>query len=194
MAQPTDPTPTYAIGAGVLLDAPIGTTEPTNTVVGSVFTDDWPAGWAVLGMTSDGHVFNYQPTFNPIEAAESADPIAIVSEGRASTIVFSLMSIIAAQWARAFNGGSSTTTGATTTKLTTFEPPDLGQEVRRMLGWQSTDGTERLVARQCIQTGQVSITRNKGAGNKAVIPCEFTLELPATGAKIFKHALAGPRA
>ena len=75
--------------------------------------------------------------------------------------------------------------------IVTFEPPDLGTSVRTMLGWQSEDATERWVYRQAYQNGDTTITRAKGAA-KATISCQFTLEKPATGAKLFKAMMASP--
>lgn len=58
-----------------------------------------------------------------------------------------------------------------------------------MIGWESQDSTERLVAYQCFNTGSVSIARRKGAA-KATIPVEFALEAPAVG-QPFKYLTAG---
>ncbi len=90
---------------------------------------------------------------------------------------------------RALNGGTVTTTGLTTTTLSTYTPPAQGAETRCIIGWESQDGTERLIAYQCINTGQVSISRRKGADN-ANIPVEFQLEAPASGVP-FKYVTAG---
>ncbi len=81
------------------------------------------------------------------------------------------------------------TTGATTTTMTTYTPPALGQSVRCMIGWESQDSTERLVAYQCFNTGTVEIARRKGAA-KATIPVEYALEVPTTG-QPFKYVTAG---
>jgi hypothetical protein len=45
---------------GYLYWAPLGTAIPTSggTVVGSVFTDTWPAGWISLGPTLEGNELN----------------------------------------------------------------------------------------------------------------------------------------
>lgn len=58
-----------------------------------------------------------------------------------------------------------------------------------MIGWESQDGTERLICYQCINTGQVSISRRKGADN-ANLPMEFALEIPSSG-QPFKYITAG---
>lgn len=49
-----------------------------------------------------------------------------------------------------------------------------------MLGWESTDGTERWVAEQAFQTGSLSIARRKGADN-AGLTTEWTFEPNAAG-------------
>jgi hypothetical protein len=55
-----------------------------------------------------------------------------------------------------------------------------------MIGWESQDGTERLIAYQCINTGQVSITRRKGSDN-ANLPVEFQLEAPVDRSALQVH-------
>jgi len=186
--------PKFAVDPGVLLWAPIGSTEPASPVAASVFSDSWDAAWLVLGATDAGHTFNYQTTFGTIDFAEFLDPVAYKSEGRTGTVVFALGSIDAPTLKKAMNGGTQATTGSGATKRTTTEPPALGNEVRCMLGWEAQDSTERYVFRQTINTGQISITRNKGAANRALIPVEFSLEVPATGLLPWIHFSAGARA
>lgn len=194
MALPTITKPKYMTGAGALMYAPIGTAEPSPTVVASVLSDAWPGGWLFAGMTDAGVTKNIQTTFNPVEFAESLDPQAWVSEARQISIAAALGNIVATALKLALNGGTLTSTGSGTTKLTTYDPPDIGQEVRIMLGWESTDSQERWVWRQCIQTGNVSTNNTKGAAGRALIPVEFNVELPDTGLKPFQVQYAGPRA
>jgi hypothetical protein len=187
----THPVPTIATDPGYLLYAPLGTAEPTHAVTASVFSDDWTAvsGWIVLGDTEEGHNFDWSISTENVESAEHLDPLRIVSTGREGKVSFALVSIHSNNLKRALNGGTLTTTGSTTTTMTTYTPPALGQEVRCMLGWESEDHTERYVWYQCLQSGSVSIARKKGA-NKATLPVEFSLEVPASG-NPFKHISAG---
>lgn len=196
MPAPTAfPIPKFATGPGYLYRANPGAAEPAHSVAASVFSDQWPAAWILLGATDAGHTFNYQTTFGTIEFAEFLDPVAYAAEGRTGSVVFGLGSIDKETDKIAFNGGTVTTTGATAdVKMSKYDPPTLGQEVRCLLGWESQDFTERYVWRQCIQTGQVSITRQKGAANRAIIPLEFSLEIPQTGLLPWQHILAGSRA
>ena len=189
MPQPAIATPLLATDPGFLFWAPIGTAEPTHAVTGSVFSDVWAAAWVRLGATEEGHSFNWQTSFDPVTVAELLDPIKYVTTGRTGSLAFALADFHTNNVKRALNGGTVTTTGATTTTMTTYTPPAQGAEVRCMLGWESTDGTERLIAYQCVNTGQVSITRHKGADN-AALPVEFQLEAPSTGLP-FKYVTAG---
>jgi hypothetical protein len=81
---------------------------------------------------------------------------------------------------RMLNGGTLSTSGSGTTLLTSYKPPQVGQEVRSMLGWESTDGTERWVAEQVFQTGGLTIARRKGADN-AGLTTEWRFEPNAAG-------------
>jgi hypothetical protein len=189
MPQSPVATPLLATDPGFLFWAPLGTTEPTHAVTGSVFSDAWPVAWIRLGATEEGHAFNWQTTFDPVTVAELLDPIKYVTTGRTGSLAFALADFHMNNVKRALNGGTVTTTGTTTTTMSVYTPPAAGQETRAMVGWESTDGTERLVAYQCINTGQVSITRRKGSDN-ANLPIEYSLEIPSTG-QPFKYLTAG---
>lgn len=187
----THPVPAIATDPGYLLWAPLGTAEPTHTVTGSIFSDDWTSvsGWVMLGATEEGHNFDWTTDTEPVEVAEILDPIRYVSTGRTGSLSFALASIIMSNVKLALNGGTVVSSGATTTLMKSYTPPALGAEVRCMIGWESEDHTERLVAYQCFNTGTVSITRRKGA-EKATLPLEFSLEAPASGLP-FKYLTAG---
>lgn len=181
--------PALATEPGFLFYAPLGTTLPTNTVTGSVFTDAWPVGFVALGATDDGSAFNWQTTTDKIEAAEFLDPIAWKTTGREGSLAFALMSIHAQNIKRALNGGTLVTTGTGATSMTTLTPPLAGAEVRCILGWESQDSTERLIIPQAFNSGALQIARRKGV-NKATLACEFKIELPASGVP-FSYYTAG---
>lgn len=185
-------TPTVLTDPGMLWIAPVGTAAPSNTVAGSVFTDDPDVAWIPLGATEEGSTFNYESTVEPIRVAEFFDPIRWVTTDRTGSIAFNLASFTLSNYQRALNGGIAAltaTSGSGATSLFTLEPVDPGDEVRCMILWESTDATLRLMLRQCIQGGQVSSAFKK-APDKAVIPCTFNLEVPTSG-KPFTFWAAG---
>lgn len=190
MPAPTMPTGVHAIGPGYLYYGAIGTSEPASTVSGSQFSDSW-TGWTVIGYTDNGHVFTYDLDYEAAEAAEALDPLAYATTARRASIAFDMLGLTASNMKKALNGGTITTTGTGATTKNVYTPPDMGSEIHCMIGWESTDLTERIVARQCFQTGSVSISRQKGAANRASISTAFGLELPATGLKIFDYITAG---
>ena len=168
---------------GYLMIAPLGSTLPTGTVVGGVFTDSWDAAWLSLGATEEGSTFTYGTTVEAIEVAEFFDPIAYSTTGRAGSIAFALADFTLTNFRRAVNGGVAAiaaTSGTGDTTLGELEPPDPGDEVRCMIGWESLDNTVRLVAHQCIQGGEIAPAFQK-APSKAVIACTFQMEVPASG-------------
>lgn len=174
-----------ALGPGSLYAAVLGTPEPTD------LTTPWAtvsAAWIALGYTEEGSTFNYSVDSENVEVAEELDPIAVALTSRELSISFALAEITAANLKLALNGGTITSG----TGIVTFEPPDLGEETRLMLGWESEDHTERWVYRKCLQVGGIEMSRAKGAA-KATIGCEFKLERPAA-AKSFKAMLATARA
>lgn len=172
--------PTTLENPGFLFWAPLGTAAPAMTVVGSVFTDAWPAGWINLGATTEGSEFKYGTSFDGIEAAEFLLPIKQVTTGAEGGVSFSLLSVTAANVKKAFNGGALTVTGTTTTTLTKFTPVTAGNEVRAMIGWESLDATVRYVIYQAVNTGEITIAAKKGT-DVASLPCEFTMEVPSSG-------------
>ncbi len=189
MPQSAVATPLLATDPGFLFWAPFGTAAPVHAVVGSVFSDVWPAAFVRLGATEEGHAFNWQTSFEPVEVAELLDPVKYITTGRTGSIAFALSDFHMSNMKRALNGGTVTTTGTTTTTMSKYTPAAQGAETRCVIGWESQDGTERLIAFQTINTGQVSITRRKGADN-ASIPVEFQLEAPASGFP-FEYVTAG---
>jgi hypothetical protein len=191
MPAPTMPTNIIATDPGFLYWAPLASTEPANTVAGSVFTDAWPGAWIPLGITKEGSEFNWQTTTDKIEAAETLDPLKFVSTGREGSFKFELLNMSASNVKKMLNGGTIVVTGSGATTLSAYTPPALGSEVRCMLGWESLAADERLILRQCFQTGQLTIARKKGADN-ATLPAEFGLEALANAAtQPFSYLTAG---
>jgi hypothetical protein len=173
-----------------LFYAPLGSTLPANTVVGSVFTDAWPAAWIPWGVTKEGHTLNVNIDTDTVEAAEYVDPLLTVTTGRTITVEAEMMQINMTNFKRAFNGGTLTTSGATTTLLSSYTLPAIGAEVRAFIGWEAVDNTERFWALQTFQTGSVGIQRKKGADN-ATLPLTFTCEPDASSQPIYFFS-AGP--
>jgi hypothetical protein len=174
-----------ALGPGTLYIAVLGTPEPAD------LTTPWAsvsANWIQLGYTDEGSTFNYSVDSENVEVAEELDPVAVALTSRELTLSFALAEMTAANLKRALNGGTITSGAG----IVTFEPPDLGEEVRTMLGWESEDHTERWVYRKALQVGSMEVSRAKGAA-KATISCEFKLERPAA-AKAFKAIMATARA
>jgi len=172
--------PTILKDPGYLLWAPLLSAEPTNTVVGSVFTDTWPGAWINLGATEDGSKFKYESKVEPIPVAEFFDPIQYSTTERSGSFAFNLAHYTLQNLKRAFNGGTlATVSGSGTTLLSSYIPPAPGAEIRAMIGWESLDATMRIVCYQTLQGGAME-TEFKKAPDKAVIPCEFMFEVPTS--------------
>jgi len=173
-----------ALGPGYLYTALLATTEPVDLVTPWAEVSD---NWIALGYTGAGSEFGYQLKTSPVMVEEELDTITNAPDGRTSSVTFDLAQLTATNLAVASNGGAITTGAG----VVYFEPPDLGEEQRCMLGFQSEDGTERWIWRQAIMNGAMKITRKKGAAN-ATIACTFELELPDTGQKLYRAILASP--
>jgi len=169
-------------------DPPVATAEP------AAVNDVWPAGWVPLGYTDEGSVFNYELSTDNVEVAEELDPIARVTTGRDASIEFALAEITYRNLNIAFNGGIIV--GDET--AWEFEPPDLGNEQRVMIGWDAYNDPAlndlRMVFRRCLQGGSLGIENRKGT-TKSLISASFQLEKPFNGdpiLKIFGGAVLNP--
>jgi hypothetical protein len=164
---------------GKLFIAPLLTAEPTAV------DDAWPTGWVPLGYTDEGSAFNYEISTDNVEVAEELDVLARVTTGRDASVEFALAEITLKNLRIAFNGGVIAGDGAEWT----FEPPDLGNEERVMIGWDanfSTTGNDlRMIFRRCLQGGSIGLENRKGA-TKQTISANFQLEKPRDGKKLLK--------
>lgn len=182
------------VGAGTLWSAPIGTTEPVAgvltpsaaSITAGAASVAWPTGWIQMGYTTDGSEFDWAPKLDPLEVAEVLVPIRFVTASAEAKVMFACAEITAAHVKAAFNGG----TVATAAGITTFTPPNVGQEVRLMLGWDRIDGMERILWRQCIQTGTVKQTHKKAPAMNT-LPMEFSQEWPTNNTAPFVHYFDG---
>lgn len=179
-------------GPGLLYRAPLGTTLPTNTVVGSVFTDAWAGTWVPLGATEEGTEATYDLDTEDIEAAEFLDPLAVVTTKRTVEVTFGLLNFTKSTLLAAYNAGSSAvaTSGATTTLLTTITPPGIGDETNCMIGFESEDATYRAIYYNCRQVSNAAKQFRKGA-DKTVVPFTYRCLADATLGVPFKEFLTG---
>lgn len=180
------------IGPGTLYAAPLGTTEPTSV------TGAWAAGWTPLGFTDQGSSFAFGPAVSPVEVEELFWPVKQAITSYSGKMTFVLAETTRQNLALALNAGIGSTLDASSEGTNGDgslwqEPPAQGSEVRVMLGWDSipeagtasTDPYNRIIIRQCIQTGMVTTTHRKG-NNKTMYACEFALEFPYTGLQPFR--------
>ncbi len=173
---------------GFLFVAPLASALPTNTVAGSKFSDAWPVAWIPLGATTEGSTFSYSTSVEPIMVAEFFDPIKYATTERSGNIAFNLADFTRKNYKLGLNGGIGAiapTSGTGPTAVYDYEPVAPGNEVRVMVGWESTDATMRLVLRQTLQGGEVSSAFQK-APSIAAIPCTFNMEMPVGATSPFK--------
>lgn len=177
----TTAVPTLLTDPGFLFWAPLASSEPTNTVAGSVFTDAWPGAWINLGATEEGGTFNYDVSVEPTRVAELLDPIRYSTTERAGAMAFALASVTLTNLKKVLNGGTLTVvSGSGATTLTSYVPPTPGAEVRCMIGWESLDATARLICYQCFAGGNLELAFRKPP-DFTKLPATFNLEIPSSG-------------
>ena len=174
MASPD--TANVTTGPGTLMYAPLGTDEPTTRA------EAWPAGWVAVGYTAEGHSFSSSLSIDDVEVAELLDPVRRVTTKRDTKVAFAMAEITLAHLKFLLNGGTITADGVIGS---IYEPPQVGAEVRSMLGWDSEDGLERIIWRRVLQSGNSEIARRKGA-DFAKFNAEFSLEQPGGGVAPFR--------
>ena len=173
----------YAIGAGTLYLAPIGTAEPAS------ITAPWDPAFAALGYTQTGGVFTVSATFQSITPAEEYTPIANFTTDHQQDVKFELLQMTARNYQISMNGGTITPVGGGGGY--TFDPPAVGGEIYVMLGWDSQDLTERYIWRKCLQTGSTARAMSKVVPS-AGLTCSFSLTKP-TGVQPFRYFVTAAR-
>jgi hypothetical protein len=191
MAAPTVVAPNTLVDPGYLFAAPVGSAVPTHAVTGSKFTDTWSAPWVWLGATTDGSELQNSITVEYIRAAELFDPVGSSVTERNGQISFSLMDITLARLKVVQNGGTvAIVSGTTATQLNKYTPPLPSAIARTMIGWESTDGTMRVILYQSLNSGDVTMPFRK-APDTAVLPVTFTMEIPAGSSVPYEVWTAG---
>ena len=175
-----------SLGPGVLHDAPLGSTIPTD------ITTALDEAFLPIGYTNEGSEVSFEVSSDPVEVAESFDPVRYATTSRNGSVTFAMAENTVQNLERAFNGGSVTVTGTAPNEVYKYEPPEPGAEIRRILVWTSEDGQERWVFHQVFQGGAVTISRRKGA-EKATLPVQFRMERPVAGGAPFTAYYAGAR-
>lgn len=180
------------LGPGTLYAAPIGTTEPTSV------TGAWGAGWQPLGYTEQGSQLQLKPAFAAVTVEEELWDLFMIPSGYSGDLAFALAEQTVPNFLLVLNAGLGAgqvtgTSGTNPDGSMWVEQPDLGREARVMLGWDhipkaaasATTTFGRLICRQCIQTGQITMSRRKG-NTKTTLNGTFSLEKPA-GAEPFRY-------
>lgn len=176
MTAPVGNSGNISLGPGKLYFARPGVTLPTD------LTTTLDTALKLVGYTEEGSELSYEISSEPVEVAESLEPVFFRTTARNGTLTFAMAENTARNLTIAFNGGTVTKTTSGATKYT---PPDPGKEQRGVLVWDSEDGEERWVYPQVFQGGSVTIARRKGA-EKATLPVEFRLEKPVSGGAPFE--------
>lgn len=189
--MPTTASPYILTDPGYLFWAPGDTVVPTMTAAGSKFTDTWPVAWINMGATEDGSELSFSTEVEPIRVAELFNPVQYAVTEQSASIAFSLADYTLFNLKRAWNGIAPTTVSGTgATLISKLSPPQPSEIVRCAIGWESLDGTLRLIARRAINGGEIKSAFKK-APDKALIPCEFNFEIPAGATTAFDIYAAG---
>ncbi len=192
--MPTTPTPNLLQDPGYLHWAPLLTAEPANTVSGSKFTDAWPVAWINLGATDAGSTFRAATTIEAVTVAELLNPVKYATTGKTSGLAFALASYTLNNLKRVLNGGAITTVSGldAATRLSKYEEPDAGAEVRCMLGWESQDATVRIIARQAFNAATIESAFQR-APARALLAADFSFEQPVAGKPFTIYAAGDAR-
>ena len=116
-------------------------------------------------------------------------PVASNVNSYKGSVKFNLAEVTASNLALALNGGltpSASVQGTNADGSVWVEPPDIGQEVQIIIGWDALpkgglvgDAFGRYIFRKCLQSGAMTETHRKG-NNKLMYACSFMLQKPPT--------------
>jgi hypothetical protein len=107
-----------------------------------------------LGATTDGSELQNSITVEYIRAAELFDPVGSSVTERNGQISFSLMDITLARLKVVQNGGTvAIVSGTGATQINKFTPALPSAITRSMIGWESTDGTMRVILYLALNSG-----------------------------------------
>lgn len=184
----------YVSGPGIMWVGEMAAADPaldTTVVTASMYPTTPPTGFLPVGSTADGFEFSDEISTEEMEAAESYQPVRIITVGRASGMSFTLQEWSKSNLIYALNTATSgaVTTGTTGTTATVITPAGVGAEVRRKWLWQSEDNTVRLLAYQAVQAGSLAARATKGA-TPAGLDFNLRFELPVAGVA-YRIGLAG---
>lgn len=131
------------INAGIIRYAPLGTAAPTD------LTTAWDAAWKKVGGTKAGSAFKYELKTQGLYIAESLDRSLTITTERNIMWGFEAAEETLAVWKLAMNGATVTTIAG----VVTVKPPSVNAvPVKSMIGWESADGTVRIIIPQAMQT------------------------------------------
>lgn len=187
---PAITTPNLLSDPGFLFWAPLGSTLPTNTAVAGKFTDSWPVAWLPLGATVEGSTLSYEVSTEAMRVAEFFDPIKYATTERTGSMSFALADYTLTNLKRALNGGTIVTTGSAGTSVNTYTMPTPGQEVRAMVGWESSSADVRVVVYQALSSGTIEMAFQK-APDFTRIPITYSMEVPSGMSQPFTISTAG---
>ena len=171
-----------SLGPGTLYVAQVGSSAPTG------LTTAWAAAWKEIGYTAEGTEVTIEVSRDPVDVAESIEPVAHATTARSMSVSFAMAEVTARNLRIAMNGGTISTAAG----VTTFTPPALGEEGSVALGWESEDGEERWIVPKASQSGSVSIGRRKGA-DKAKVPVTMQAELAPGETSLYSVLLLDSR-
>lgn len=160
-------------GPGTLHVAQYGTTLPTAraTALGT--------GWYSPGYTEEGYAFSFQNSSEGMYVAEEKRPVRTYITEVTETVVFSMAEATNLNLSIAMNGGVIDTDDPGYDPEAPITPVADDAEARLSLVFDADNGA-RWVFKKCLNMGTTELARRK-APAKALIPVEFTLEVPDDG-------------
>lgn len=147
-------------------------------------------------VVTDAATTNADATLTSATAAFTSDDVGKSITGAGIPAATTILSVTNATTIEMSAAATATAAGVSVTIVgrhgSHYEPPQVGAEVRVMLGWDAEDDLERVIWRRVLQSGNSEVARRKGA-DYAKFNAEFSLEQPGGGLAPFRWFFAEDR-
>lgn len=193
MPWPTfTPNDRHRTGAGFLLAAPEGSTVPTFTAAGGVFTNTWDPAWLQLGRTSeDGINITFGQENATYTSAQESFPFMAKVTSRSANVSFTLYDYNQFNIQTALNGGNWSVTGTGGAEIAEYTPALPGDETYTMLAWIGPNDDEVYIFYKTFSSAEVSMEMTRDDPRPLPLNMQAVMPDVEVSTRLYYHSVSG---